>query len=369
LHDWPGKPGFELENHGAADEYVHVWTRAEGKKRAGCRPAEKKRGGKGMIADQTLRMAADRRNLLVGAACSPHLIAREPEYAQTLAREFNCLVAENCMKAAYVQPERGRFDFGPADRLVAFAEENRMRVRGHTLVWHNQMPEWMKTAGFSREEALGVMRDHIRGVLAHFKGRVFCWDVVNEALADGGGWRMKSPWFQMIGPDYVEAAFRFAREADPDVLLFYNDYGMDQPGSKADECYRMVRDFLDRGVPIDGVGFQYHLGVENHLDRSACAANVRRFRELGLAVHFTEMDMGIRKPITDELRSQQASEYANRVGIALDAGVSALVFWGFTDKYSWVPSFTKGEYDEPLLFDSSYRPKPAWKAVFDALAS
>ena len=143
---------------------------------------------------------------------------------------------------------------------------------------------------------------------------------------------------------------------------------MESPGPKSDACFRVIRQLLDQGAPIHGVGFQYHLGVENRLDRSACVANVQRFAELGLEVHFTEMDMGIPKPISDESRQEQAEECANRVRIALDSqAVSALVFWGFTDRYSWVPSFTKGEYDEALLFDQQYGPKPALAAIKAAL--
>ena len=317
----------------------------------------------------TLRQLAERRNLLIGAACSPDLIANEPAYRETLAREFNCIVAENCMKSSYVQPRRGRFDFDAPDRLIGFARQNGMRVRGHTLVWHTQMPDWIRQGTFSRTEALDVLREHIVGALRHFRGDVFCWDVVNEALADDGSWRHDSPWFQMIGPDYVDYAFRFAHEADPELRLFYNDYGMDQGGVKADACYQMVRRMQSDGVPIHGVGFQHHLGLENRLDRSTCVAAMRRFGELGLAIHFTEMDMGIRKPVSDAFRHEQASEYANRVRIALDSGVTALMFWGFTDRHSWIPSFTKGEYDEPLLFDRDYRPKPAYEAIRDALLS
>jgi GH35 family endo-1,4-beta-xylanase len=317
---------------------------------------------------ERLRDLADRQELLIGAACSPKLVAEDAAYRDILAREFNCVVAENCMKAAYLQPERGRFDFAHTDQLLEFARQNRMAVRGHTLVWHNQVPEWLRQGSFSKSEALDVLRGHITGVLNHCRGAVFCWDVVNEGLNDDGGWRENSPWFKMIGREYIAHAFRYAHEADPDARLFYNDYGMEQPGRKADACFRMLQRLLGRGVPIHGVGFQFHLGVENRLDLPACVANMRRFAELGLAIHFTEMDMGIRKPVTDELRQQQADEYANRVQIAIETGgVSALMFWGFTDRHSWIPAFTKGECDEALLFDRDYQPKPAYHAVRDAL--
>jgi endo-1,4-beta-xylanase len=319
------------------------------------------------MMDGTLRDAAERRGVLVGAACTPSTIEQEADYGRALAAEFNCIVAENCMKFMYVEPERGRFDFAVPDRLVEFARQNRMRLRGHTLCWHVQLPAWFKEREWSRAEALGILRTHALAVVGHYRGAVFAWDVVNEALSDTGGWREDSPWYKAIGPDYLPWVFRWAHEADPQAQLFYNDYGMELPGPKADRCYRMLQDLLAQSVPVHGVGFQCHLGSENRLDRAAVSANVRRFRDLGLAVHFTEMDMGIQKPITEEARRIQAEEYANRIGIGLDAGVSAFVFWGFTDRHSWVPSFTQGEFDEALLFDRECRPKPAHEAVRRAL--
>lgn len=319
------------------------------------------------MPDAPLRDLAAARGLLIGTAVGPHWLDQEPAYAATLAREFNCLVAENCMKFMYLEPERGRFDFATADRLAAFAREHDMRLRGHTLVWHVQLPEWFRAREWSRAEALQVMETHITQVARHFRGQVFAWDVVNEGLADDGAWRRDSPWFKAVGEDYIEQAFRLAHAADPDAQLFYNDYGMELGAAKADACYRMLAGFLARGVPVHGVGFQFHLGAENRLDPATLVPNLRRFRDLGLAVHVTELDMGIKKPITDELRRQQAEEYATRIRICREAGVAAILFWGFTDKYSWIPSFTKGEYDEPLLFDREYRPKPAHAAICAAL--
>lgn len=316
----------------------------------------------------TLRSLASARGLLIGAACSPELIDREPAYAATLAREFNCIVAENCMKPMYVQPERGRFDFSQGDRLAAFAAQHQIKLRGHTLAWHVQLPEWLKQGTWSRSEALDLLHDHIHNVAGHFRSSVFCWDVVNEALSDEGGWREKSTWFQLIGPDYLDYAFHWAHEAAPEAILVYNDYGMELPGPKPDACVKLLGGMLARGVPVHSVGFQYHLGSENRLDPAALLPNFKRFAELGLELQFTEMDMGIKKPITEELRQAQATEYANRVQIGLDAGVSTMVFWGFTDKYSWVPNFTKGEFDEPLLFTADYQPKAAHDAVVAVLA-
>ena len=318
---------------------------------------------------ETLRQLADRRGMLIGAACNPEPIEREADYRQTLAREFNCITAENCMKFSLTQPHRGKFDFAKADSLAAFARDNRMKLRGHTLVWHHQLSDWVRHGEFSKAEALDVMREHIFEVVGHFRGRVFCWDVVNEALNDENDWRAESPWFRMIGPEYVEHAFRFAHEADPSCQLFYNDYGMEMGGPRTEACHRMLQDMLARGVPIHGVGFQYHLGAENRLEAKVCVPIFRRFADLGLIVHFTEMDMGIRKPITDEWRRIQAEEWSRRIRIGLDADVKTMVFWGFTDRHSWTPGFTKGQFDEALLFDRQCKPKAAYYAIADALRS
>jgi endo-1,4-beta-xylanase len=316
------------------------------------------------MAQKTLRQAAERCGILIGAACSPDTIAKDVRYRTTLAREFNCIVAENCMKFKYLQPRRGRFHFADADRLVAFAQKHAMRLRGHTLVWHNQVAKWVLKGAFRRNAALDILRTHIFTVLEHFRGKAYCWDVVNEGLDDKGGWRVKSPWFKMIGPDYLAHAFRWAHEADPAIKLVYNDYGMEMPGPKSNGCYRMVRKLLKDKVPLHAVGFQYHLGSENKMDPKGLLANLRRFSKLGLDIQMTEMDMGIKKPITPALRREQADEYANRFRIALNSGaVSAMMFWGFTDRYTWVPAFTKGTYDEPLPFDRYYRPKPAYFAI------
>ncbi len=319
------------------------------------------------MSEITLRALADRRGILVGAACSPKMIDGDMRYRDTLAREFNAIVAENCMKFTALQPERGRFDFTDADALTAFAQAHHQRMRGHTLVWHYCLPAWMTEGDFSKTQALDILQAHIFTVLDHFRGTAFSWDVVNEGLADDGGWRDTSPWFRFTGRDYLAQAFRWAHEADPTLQLFYNDYGMELPGPKVDACYQLLRELLDQGVPVHGVGFQCHLGWEHKLDRALVTANIRRFRDLGLAIHFTEMDMGIQVPVTDERRRIQAVEYANRLAIARDAGVTALMLWGFTDRYSWIPGFSKGEHDDALIFDRDYHPKPAYTAFHEAL--
>lgn len=318
----------------------------------------------------SLRELADRHGLLVGAAYNPRAMDDDPLYGRVLAREFNCLVAENHMKFKYLQPRRGEFDFAAADRMLDFSDRHGMAVRGHTLVWHNSIPDWLRQANVSRREALDILRDHIFTVLDHFRGRVFAWDVVNEALGDTGDgfYRDTSWWHQTVGPEYIDHAFRWAHEADPEIQLFYNDYDVEWVELKCDRTRRLVESMQERGVPIHGVGFQYHTRAADAPSPEDVARRVGRFNELGLAVHFTELDIKIpSSPSANDLRQQAAAgRTAIEVALAAD-NCPAVVFWGFTDKYSWIPNFTKGAYDHALVFDREYRPKPVLNAMMEAL--
>jgi endo-1,4-beta-xylanase len=206
--------------------------------------------------------------------------------------------------------------------------------------------------------------------MGHYKGKIFAWDVVNEAVDDNNKMR-ESVWYKVIGPDYIEQAFRFAREADPDAKLFYNDYNTEGMGSKSGAVYKMVKELKEKGVPIDGVGLQMHIGAApgEAPSAKALAANIKRLNDLGLEVHITEMDVKIQKLSgTDEEKFQkQADVYAMVLKTCLEAeNCTALVTWGLTDQFSWIPGFT-GHPDAPLLFDKKYQPKPAYHALIKVL--
>ncbi|MCI0711709.1 MAG: endo-1,4-beta-xylanase, partial [Chloroflexi bacterium] len=202
-----------------------------------------------------LRDLAQANHLYIGAAAWTHHLS-DPRHRDLLGGQFNMLVHEHQAKFCMVQEQQGVFDFRDVDRLMAFAEENDMVVRGHTLIWHSCEPAWLSNGNFNREEAIAIMRDHIYTVVGRYKGRIPIWDVVNEAI-DGTTYR-DTPLYRMIGEDYIELAFRFAHEADPDALLFYNDYGAEGLNPKSQMIYTMVSDFVERGVPIHGVGLQMH---------------------------------------------------------------------------------------------------------------
>src|SRR5215212_4020215 len=327
----------------------------------------------GACLGETLREYADRAGVLVGAAVDPRLL-EEPEYAATLAREFNMLTAENALKWGAIRPTRERFNFGPGDRLVAFAQKNRMKVRGHTLAWSEYNPGWLEKGNFTSEQMSELLREHITKVMQHYRGKVFAWDVVNEIfLADGSV--EPSVWYDQPGiglkgkgTAYVEQALRWARAADPDALLFYNDYDTEGVNPKSDAVYAMVKDFKARGVPIDGVGIQAHIVDLEAGDLATIEQNIARLAALGLQVHITEKDVRLPAGTPDGAALKGQAEIYRRVAEAClrQPRCTAFQTWGFTDKYTWIPKYTKGAKGAPLPFDANYQKKPTYDALLEA---
>ena len=318
---------------------------------------------------QSLRGAAFSHNILVGAAVQPALIQKDPQYAATLAREYSALTPENAMKFGPLRPTRTAFNFDDADFLVNFAQAHGMKVRGHTLIWHKQLPDWLTSGTFTRDELIAIMREHISTVVGRYRGRIYAWDVVNEAIADDGTGNLRDTiWSKGIGPDYIDMAFKLAHEADPDAKLFYNDFDAEGSGPKSDAVYALVKGMKERGVPIDGVGFQSHFKLGQLPDAADVDANMKRLAALGLQVQVTELDIRINLPNTDEDLQDQASQYRGYLQVCLDnSNCTMFVTWGFTDKYSWIPDnyYSQGA---ALPFDEAYQPKPAYQALMDTLA-
>jgi len=285
-------------------------------------------------------------------------------FKTTLAREFNMLTPENDMKHERIHPGRDVYRFEPADSLVTFADANGMKVRGHTLIWHQQLAAWLTSGSWTTDETMALLVDHVTKVVSHYRGRVIEWDVVNEALGDNGSLR-PSFWFDRIGRDYVELAFRTARAADSTVALFYNDYNIEGISPKSDSLYALVRDFQARGVPISGIGLESHfqLGAVP----STLGANIARFAALGLKVHITELDVRMTTPATAAQLQTQAQNYRDVVATCLQyPACDVVVMWGFTDKESWVPSAFPG-WGAALILDATYQAKPAYTALHDLL--
>jgi endo-1,4-beta-xylanase len=331
---------------------------------------------------QSLRQEAEKSGVLIGTAVRPAQLS-EKAYAATLGREFNMIEAEDAMKWWVLRPDRETYDFRQGDELVRFAESHHMKVRGHCLVWGRYNPAWLTEGHFSAEQLARILHEHIDHVMKHYAGQVFAWDVVNEALDENGSVR-DSIWYNQPGigmagqgAAYIEQAFRWAHQADPHALLFYNEAEGEGLNRKSDAIYAMVKDFKSRHVPIDGVGLQMHmpsLDVEADKLANDIYANVARLSALGLQVHITELDVSV--PIESSGRSRaedlarQAEIYGGIVRACLDnPGCTAIQTWGFSDKYSWIGSHSRGARGQALLFDREYGPKPAYHAVLDELSA
>ena len=331
--------------------------------------------GASIVSAQSLRQLADERGIRVGAAAAPAYFG-EAQYGATLAREFNQLEPENAMKFGPIHPGPATYNFDPADTLVNFAKTNNMAVRGHTLVWHNQLPAWLSGGGYTPSQLFSILQDHIRTVVGHYAGQVYAWDVTNEAFNDDGTIRSTlwsdSPGIGLAGTAYIEQALRWAHDADPKALLFYNDYGAELTNAKSDAIYAMVQDFRSRGVPIDGVGLQMHLTTKTG-SLGSIESNFRRLTSLGIQVQITELD--VRIPVDSSGNAggpdlaTQAQIYHDIVALCLKfSRCTALQTWGFTDKYSWIPGNFPGT-GAGLEFDADYQPKPAYNSMAATLKS
>jgi endo-1,4-beta-xylanase len=270
------------------------------------------------------------------------------------------------MKWDPTERQPGTFDFGGADPIVAFAEAHAMRVKGHALLWHQALPDWV--GALSPADLRAAIERHVRTVVGRYRGRIVAWDVVNEAVADDGSGLRSTVFLQKLGEEYLDLAFRAAREADPDALLVYNDYGGEGLGRKSDAIYDLVRRLRARGVPVGGVGLQMHVAALSRPPSGEIVSNMRRLAELGVAVNISEMDVRIRN-VPGDSRARldvQRREYQDIVAVCVaEPRCHAVTFWGFTDRYSWIDAFFGP--DDPLLFDESYAAKPAFFGVQDAL--
>ncbi|NEP17539.1 MAG: endo-1,4-beta-xylanase [Leptolyngbya sp. SIO4C1] len=313
----------------------------------------------------TLSALAALNGIRMGTAVSFPALQQDERYRDVLAREFRQLTPENEMKFSRLHPEPERYDFDKADTLVNFADTHGIMVRGHTLVWHSQIPDWVKAAR-SRDAAIALLRNHIQTVVGHYRGQVMAWDVVNEAIADSGRLR-DTVWLRQIGPDYIGMAFRWAHAADPNARLFYNDYGGEGLGRKSEAIYRLVSSLVEKDIPIDGVGLQMHLSLQNAPDASDVATNLQRLGELGLETHITEMDVRLALPASEQDRLAQADLFRTMLSTCIAAdSCSNFTTWGFTDRYSWIPHRYK-DFGAALLFDRDYQPKMAYAAMLEAL--
>lgn len=312
----------------------------------------------------------------IGAAVNPRTIVQSKDL---LTVHFNSITAENEMKFERLQPAEGEFMFEEADRLVRFARENGMHMRGHTLVWHNQTPDWVfedKHGGpVDKETLFARMKAHIETVVGRYKADIDCWDVVNEAVADGGDALLReSRWTKIAGDEFIAKAFEYAHEADPDAKLFYNDYNESDP-VKRDKIIRLVQSLLNRGVPIHGIGLQAHWSLY-HPSLDDIRQAIEKYAALGLRLHITEMDVShyafddrradLAEP-TPEMQERFAERYEQFFDLFREykAHIDSVTFWGVDDSYTWLSHFpVRSRKNWPLLFDANQQPKEAfWRVV------
>ncbi|MFJ2174009.1 endo-1,4-beta-xylanase [Streptomyces sp. NPDC087851] len=303
-------------------------------------------------AATTLGASAAEKGRYFGTAVAANHLG-ESGYVSTLNQEFNSVTPENEMKWDALEPSRNSFNYGAADQIVSHAQSKGMKIRGHTLVWHSQLPGWV--GSLAATDLRTAMNNHITQVAQHYKGKIHSWDVVNEAFQDGSsGARRSSPFQDKLGNGFIEEAFRTARAADPAAKLCYNDYNTDGQNAKSNAVYAMVSDFKARGVPIDCVGFQSHFNAQSPVPGDY-QQNLQRFANLGVDVQITELDI-------EGSGTAQADSYRRVVQACLAVSrCTGITVWGVTDKYSWRASGT------PLLFDGNYAKKPAYTSVLTAL--
>src|SRR5579885_3216956 len=313
----------------------------------------------------TLRQEAAELGIHVGSAVSFSPLTTNTQYAQILGQQFSAVTPENEMKWVSIEPQQGVFTFGQADAEVQFAEQHHQLVRGHNLVWHSQLPDWLTQGSFTNEQLAEILKQHIFTEVGHFRGQIWQWDVVNEPFNEDGTLRA-TMWEQALGPNYIADALRWAHEADPHAKLFLNDFNIEGIGPKSDAMYALVKSLKNQQVPIDGVGFETHLDLQYDLP-SMIKENLQRFAALGLDVAITEMDVRMILPATPDLLAAQASVYTQLMQdcIAVPRCVDFTV-WEFTDKYSWIPGYFTGEGDADL-YDKNLAPKPAYTALIQAL--
>ena len=326
----------------------------------------------------TLRGLAAARGRSFGVAVDASFFGANPAaYDTVVAREFNLIVAANVMKWSSIHRDsRYSYRWTNPDAMVAFAQANGMKVRGHTLVWYQQNPAWLTGTTWNPETLKVVLKEHIDSVVGHYKGKLLAWDVVNEAFNDGtGSLRVTgSPWAATLGAGYIDLAFQEARAADPAALLFYNDYNLESPGLKQDSVYGRLSNMRARGIPIDGIGFQAHFQVNADgtgvPSKETLVATFNRFAALGLKIHITELDIRVRTPgATAAELTAQTQGFTNVTSACLAVSAcEAIVVWGLNDGESWVPGTFPG-YGQALLFDDTYSRKATYTAVSHALAA
>ena len=317
----------------------------------------------------------------IGVAVAPRNLTG-PE-AALIIQQFNSVTPENAMKMGPIHPEENRYFWKDADAIVDFAQKNGIKVRGHNLCWHNQTPRWFFTDSTGKQVSkavlLGRMKRHITDVVSRYKGKIYAWDVVNEAVPDTGtSVYRKSKFYEILGEEYIQKAFEYAHQADPDARLFYNDYNTENAVKRA-RIYQLVKKLKDKGVPIQGVGLQGHWSIYEPSTQEL-ETSINQFASLGLSVQVTELDVSVypkeherrdkkatdTSEFTPDMNDKQTAHYKMLFDVfrKYRNTITNVTFWNVSDKSTWLDNFpVPGRKDYPLLFDQNYQPKKAFWSV------
>ncbi|WP_080241373.1 endo-1,4-beta-xylanase [Spirosoma rigui] len=317
----------------------------------------------------------------IGVAVAPRNLTG-PE-SELIIQQFNSVTPENSMKMGPIHPEENRYNWTDTDAIVDFAQKNGIKVRGHNLCWHNQTPRWFFTDAdgkqVTKDVLLARLQKHISDVAGRYKGKIYAWDVVNEAVPDtGSGMYRKSKFYEIIGEDYIQKAFEYAHAADPTAQLYYNDYNTEN-ATKRERIYQLVKKLKANGVPIHGVGLQGHWSIYEPT-KQELEESINRFASLGLKVQITELDVSVypkeherrekrptdKSEYTPEMVEKQATHYKMLFDVFRKHknAITNVTFWNVSDKTSWLDNFpVPGRKDYPLLFDQNYQPKKAYAGV------
>ena len=318
----------------------------------------------------------------VGVAVSPQSI-KNKDQADFIISQFNSITPENAMKMGPIHPAEDRYNWRDADSIIAFAQAHGIKVRGHNLCWHEQTPYWLfkdaQGKQVTKEVLLQRLKDHITTVVNRYKGKIYAWDVVNEAIDDDRTKFLRnSLWYQICGEDFIAKAFEYAHEADPNAVLFYNDYNTERP-EKRERVYQLLKKLVDAKVPINGVGLQAHWSIYEPSNKDL-ETTIKKFSSLGLKIQFTELDISIypweKNPraktpndidiFTPELEKKQADMYADifKMFRKYKKVITGVTFWNLSDKSTWLDGYpVRGRKNYPLLFDKDMKPKKAFAGV------
>ena len=329
-------------------------------------------------AETTIRELAKERGRFIGTILNSEWFndAIEPEFEEIHKTQFNVVVAENEMKFDATEPKEDEFNFEKGDKMVKYAKANGIRVRGHALAWHSQVAGWVNNYSGQKEKLLAVLKNHITKVVSHYKGQVAEWDVVNEAINDeyNAGWRSQgSVWYEGIGAEFLDSAFVWAHEADPDAELCYNDYSIEwglREGSKASFVVEQVKRWKKNNIPITCVGTQTHIEIAHETTPQNVRALAKALAELDVTLNITELDIGFPKGSAGNLSAadyaKQGHLYRQFMDVFLEEpNMGEFVIWGLTDAHSWLDE-QQGK-TEGLLYDKQYKPKPAFDSVMASL--